>query len=717
MTAPGRLDLSWVLSVSRREDLEIPVAVALHVVAEAIKDLDYSPGSPLDSGLWGRVVHGDIRPGRIQVDIAGAVDLAPPSRQWGREMEQLRYAAPEVAGGEGAGPRSDVFALGVLIFELITGTPLYTHESPGELAVALSEGFDPASRVAPAAAALGDLAGLVARALAADPGARYASADVLLEEIVGHLKPLDGPPPTELLADLVRRVFELSPLPPPEPPPARDPFDEPSLPGVAAAFDAVSLGDVPRESDEGGWEPLHPSWNAVAEDMADPPDPRASLDHPWSEDEEDDDEAAVTLPTLEVSSRSTPAYAGPDQNPSWAGDESMPPAPWERDVSSLESSGDLEPRGGLDEASLDRRARSAAGASSDDVEMEIFDPSIIDLQEVSDGPDAPSLADGRVGRSGVDPYQEPAAWIPAQRRREAEDPAPEPPPVGGGAFLFAGGKAMGPLSLLDMEQQLVRLRDPCALVAFEKGAWRPLSECASLLPRRPTRVQRRSFHLFELGPLLLELGAGPRLQRVSLWHEDDAAVLEVADGQVWEAHAASVPSMARTLLREEDLLSTEDLDTVEIVEDDRRTLDALRHRGLLTAGQVARLMRRRARRTLAAPFDWPHGEFVIHDTGRAPRAGANGVDLAQAIAFVVRSHRDPALVEGLFYQMRDRDAVQASRSLRHQLPLMPGEERLLAELPDRTSVSDALGSYWEEGREEAFSALFLCVELGLITLV
>ena len=128
-------------------------------------------------------------------------------------------------------------------------------------------------------------------------------------------------------------------------------------------------------------------------------------------------------------------------------------------------------------------------------------------------------------------------------------------------------------------------------------------------------------------------------------------------------------------------------------------------------------MRRRARRTLAAPFDWPHGEFVIHDTGRAPRAGANGVDLAQAIAFVVRSHRDPALVEGLFYQMRDRDAVQASRSLRHQLPLMPGEERLLAELPDRTSVSDALGSYWEEGREEAFSALFLCVELGLITLV
>ena len=360
MTAPTRVELAWVLDACRREGLEIPSAVAVHVVAETIKDLDYSPGSPLDSGLWGRVVHGDIRPGRIEVDTAGAVSLAPPSRQWGREMEQLRYAAPEVAGGEGAGPRSDVFALGALLYQLLSGQPVYTHDSPGDLAVALSDGFDPASRVPEAAAALGDLSPLVARALAAEPGARYASADVLLEELVGFLRRRDGPPAAEDLAALVRRVCEVAPPPSPAPAPARDPFDEPSLPGVAAAFDAVSRDDAP-DGAEDDWAPLHPSWDAVAEGMEDLPDPRASLDHPWSEDDEDDDEAGVTLPTLEMAPSATPTYAVPDTNPSWGGDESMPLAPWERDASSLESSGELEPRGGLDEASLDRRARAAEG--------------------------------------------------------------------------------------------------------------------------------------------------------------------------------------------------------------------------------------------------------------------------------------------------------------------------------------------------------------------
>lgn len=686
MDAAPPLDLARILAACRVTGIPIPAAVAVHVVTEVVQALEFTTGSPLESGEWGREVHGDIRPANVRVDRDGVVTLARPSRRWGQDMEQLRYAAPEVASGEGTSPRSDVFAAGALLFEMLAGEPIYPQDDPQTLATAIAAGFDPASRVPDAA--LGDLAPVVARAVVADPENRPAAVDVLLEELAQFQRRHEGPPPRDLLADLVQRALKAAPAGvAAAAPPAFDPFDEVSLPGVAAAFDAV-VEPSALASDE-HWEPLETSWESDDSSLDDLPEARTPAQHPWSADDEEDDDAGLTLPTLEVAPQSVPRYAVPDHDASEADEESMPPAPWERDSSASDLGGELEPRGGFDESSVRVRPASFPSTDPDDADVEIHDPRVIDLYA---GPAPPTAA-------------------------EATTPRPSTPAtVGGGAYLFARGKAHGPLTLLEMEQQLARLSDPVALVAFEKGSWRPLSECASLLVRRPRPVDRREFHLFELGPLLLELGAGPSVRHITLWHGDDAAVLHLAGGKVWEAHAVSVPSMARQLLREEHLLSTEDLDTVEIVEDDTRTLNALRHRGLLTAGQVARLLRRSARRTLAAPFAWPRGQVLIHDTRRPPRSGTHGVDLAEAIAFVVRTHADPALIEGLFHQMSDKNAVVASPSLRHDLPLMPAEERFLGDLPPSAPIADALGSFWDEGREDAYAAMFLCLELGLLTL-
>ena len=712
------LDLAWILGACRRAEIPIPPTVAVYVTLEVIQGLEYTTGSPLESGEWGREVHGDIRPGNVRVDRDGTVALARPSRRWGQDMDQLRHAAPEVASGEGTSPRSDVFAVGALLFEMLAGEPVYPQEDPQTLAKAIAGGFDPASRVRDVS--LGSLATLVAHALVADPEVRAAAVDVLLAELMAFQRRTQGPPPQDLLADVVQRAIEAAPTGPPagSAPPALDAFDEASLPGVTAAFDAVDAPSAAASGEQ--WEPLDRGWESDDSSLDDSSLDDSSLDdapeqqhpfqHPWSVDDEAtgggddeaDDDAGLTLPTLEVAPAAVPRYAVPDHERSWGGEatgeDSMPPAPWERDSSASDMGDELEPRGGIDESSARVQRVSMPSADPDDESPEIHDPSIIDLYA---GPPAPTASD-LVATGAAEPAPSPEPARPAT--------------VGGGAYLFARGKAHGPLTLLEMEQQLARLRDPVALVAFEKGSWRPLSECASLLVRRPKPVDRREFHLFELGPLLLELGAGPSVRHITLWHGDDAAVLHLAGGRVWEAHAVSVPSMARQLLREEDLLSTEDLDTVEIVEDDTRTLNALRHRGLLTAGQVARLLRRRARRTLAAPFAWPGGQLLFHDTRRPPRSGTHGVDLAEAIAFVIRTHADPALVEGLFHQMKDHQVVVASPSLRHDLPLMPAEERFLADLPPTAPLGDAIGSFWDEGREEAYAAMFLCLELGLLTL-
>ncbi|MEP6638617.1 MAG: serine/threonine-protein kinase [Chloroflexota bacterium] len=135
------------------------------------------------------IVHRDIKPANILVDDDGAVHLvdfgivaltdAPPDGLTAEStmVGTLRYAAPErLAGGE-VTPRSDVWALGAVLFEMLTGRP----------AVAAT---DPAGALAASLAAPGDLDGLspylasvVAKAMASDPADRYPDAVALRDAL------------------------------------------------------------------------------------------------------------------------------------------------------------------------------------------------------------------------------------------------------------------------------------------------------------------------------------------------------------------------------------------------------------------------------------------------------------------------------------------------------------------------------------------------------
>src|SRR5260370_10919943 len=81
------------------------------------------------------------------------------------------YMAPELAQGERATPRSDIFALGAVFYELLSGRRPFTGDSvPAVLFSVLHREPEPlASRVADSPA----LVGVVERALAKDPANRY----------------------------------------------------------------------------------------------------------------------------------------------------------------------------------------------------------------------------------------------------------------------------------------------------------------------------------------------------------------------------------------------------------------------------------------------------------------------------------------------------------------------------------------------------------------
>ena len=142
------------------------------------------------------VVHRDIKPSNVLVDLPrgslkltdfGLARLAEAERtRTGLVMGTPAYMAPEqLAGGE-ADARGDVYALGVVLFQLLTGRLPFEADTLGELLRSTARGDPPwIARLRPdlPAAAATALSACVARALRTSRDERHASARLLADEL------------------------------------------------------------------------------------------------------------------------------------------------------------------------------------------------------------------------------------------------------------------------------------------------------------------------------------------------------------------------------------------------------------------------------------------------------------------------------------------------------------------------------------------------------
>jgi len=146
------------------------------------------------------VVHRDLKPGNIHILPTGQVKimdfgLARRSEDAARTsviMGTPYYMAPEQAQGERATPRSDIFALGAVFYELLCGRRPFTGDSiPSVLFSVVHREPEPLARSAPDAP---PLVAVIERALSKDPAFRYQDAAEMREALRDARQALSGAP-------------------------------------------------------------------------------------------------------------------------------------------------------------------------------------------------------------------------------------------------------------------------------------------------------------------------------------------------------------------------------------------------------------------------------------------------------------------------------------------------------------------------------------------
>ncbi|KZF02749.1 MAG: Stk1 family PASTA domain-containing Ser/Thr kinase [Rhodococcus sp. (in: high G+C Gram-positive bacteria)] len=160
---------------------------AMEVIADVCAALDFSHRNG--------IVHRDVKPANVMINNAGAVkvmdfgiaraiaDSSSPMTQTAAVIGTAQYLSPEQARGEQVDARSDVYSLGCVLFEVLTGEPPFKGDSPVAVAYQhVREDPELPSRVN--ADVPRELDSIILKAMAKNPANRYQSAAEMRTDLV-----------------------------------------------------------------------------------------------------------------------------------------------------------------------------------------------------------------------------------------------------------------------------------------------------------------------------------------------------------------------------------------------------------------------------------------------------------------------------------------------------------------------------------------------------
>jgi len=254
-------DLRSLLNAGRRRDLPLPLALSLMIAARVASALDYAHRKRDFEDRELGLVHRDVSPQNVLLTYDGDVKLCDfgiakavskaSQTQMGALKGKLQYMSPEQAWGRAVDARSDLFSLGSVLFEMVTGERLFQGESEISVLEAVRQGRVRSPRqVNPAVPK--EVDEIVTRALAVDPQARFQTAGEMKQRLEAVLAAQPAAGPADLAA-YIHRVLEPGAEPPAAAPSAAEapapvpvPWTpEPALPAAAMAPAEVDAAMAP----------------------------------------------------------------------------------------------------------------------------------------------------------------------------------------------------------------------------------------------------------------------------------------------------------------------------------------------------------------------------------------------------------------------------------------------------------------------------------------
>ncbi len=185
-------DLKTIQQSGRALGIPLPVPLAVYVASKVASALDYAHRRRDAEGHELNIVHRDVSPQNILISYEGDIKLCDfgiakaaskaSKTQSGALKGKIQYMSPEQAWGKPIDRRSDLFSLGVVLHELLTGERLFGGDTDiNVLEKVRSAEVAPPSRFNPEVPQ--NLDTVVLKALAKEPDDRYANASDLLRDL------------------------------------------------------------------------------------------------------------------------------------------------------------------------------------------------------------------------------------------------------------------------------------------------------------------------------------------------------------------------------------------------------------------------------------------------------------------------------------------------------------------------------------------------------
>jgi predicted ATPase len=262
---PG-VNLEEVLHRCRQSDAQIPIGLACYLMGEVAAGLEYAHRKTDQGGQALDIVHGDLSPYNVGCSWEGSVkvlDFGICRAAWTAADERdryrglPRYLAPEQLRGEPLSLAGDIFAFGVMLWELLAGSVLMRGSTIEQVQQRILEAKIPSPRDSNREVPI-ELDALTLRCLSTDPSRRIGSANELQIELHRIQRQVGAVIGSRALSTFLHEIFpdhaetrdvrqQGFGAAPPEPP-SRDREPEPIDALVAAAAELAQPHNPPAEA-------------------------------------------------------------------------------------------------------------------------------------------------------------------------------------------------------------------------------------------------------------------------------------------------------------------------------------------------------------------------------------------------------------------------------------------------------------------------------------